>query len=54
MCCKKKQPINYFKSRIFKSSVYTDADSSAIIFPSNFVKTSKYTALDFIPKSLLA
>ena len=54
MCCRKRQPTHYNKNRLFKSSVYTYAKASTIMFPSNMIKTSKYTLIDFLPKSLLA
>ena len=53
-CCSKGQPEYYNDKRKFINSEYTDAPAGHIPYPSNFIRTSKYTALNFMPKSLLA
>ena len=51
MC--RKTVLTYDKIRFVYSAKFTD-DRTQNIFPSNFVRTSKYTMVNFLPHSLLA
>ena len=51
--CRKSLPRIYNKERNFTNFHCNGKHASDIEFPSNFIKTSKYTCLNFVPYSIL-
>jgi len=49
MCLRKKKDIRFNDARSFK----VNPEENLIKYPSNFIRTSKYTLGDFFPRTLL-